>query len=230
MQREEASGMGAGKLGAETLVWNPSTTYLSPVKAVAFLSSRFAAALSPCVLLPGGLPPPSPAELCFLGQGHLPQDVTLHLPPERPLAVQDRKLCELLPSMGGPWGGQDGVSLEWQRLGCPLSCNWGVTGVPSTIALPWVTMGSLESLKFLLKQRIVTLWLLCSAASWWYSVIKSILWFWLSEGSNSEEKLFLGGCVFVCLLFWLPFGCFWPSLCCVFFNKNLLPWLVVEQI
>lgn len=127
--------------------------------------------------------------------------------------------------------GRAGWCLSWvTEAWLSPQLKLGVTGVPSTIALPWVTMGSLESLKFLLKQRIVTLWLLCSAASWWYSVIKSILWFWLSEGSNSEEKLFLGGCVFVCLLFWLPFGCFWPSLCCVFFNKNLLPWLVVEQI
>lgn len=87
---------------------------MSPVRAAAFVSRGFAAALSPCLLLPGGLPP------AFPGTGALPKDVTLDPSPERPLAVQDRNLCELLPSRGDPWGGQDahcsceqgGVSLE----------------------------------------------------------------------------------------------------------------------
>lgn len=55
-------------------------TWMSPVKAVAFVSSYFAAALSPCLLLPGRLPPASPAELCFLGHGCVPKDVTQSVP------------------------------------------------------------------------------------------------------------------------------------------------------
>lgn len=222
--------MGAGKLGAQALVWNPSTAHLDVTSKSSCLCKQLLCCCPESTFAPAWQAPTCfPAELCFLGQGCIPKDVTQSVPWET-VGTAGQKVLWAALFCGQPLG-QAGCSLQlWWRWrhtckvplgGQRLGWNRRVTCVPSTIALPGVpTMASLESLKFLLKQRIVTLWLLCSGASWWYSVIKRILWFWLSEGLN-DEKL---ACLFVCFLLllfgvflsgwffcWLPFGCFWAT-------------------
>lgn len=114
--------------------------------------------MSPHLLLPGGLPPAPPAELCFLGQEHLPKDVTLDL--RAPWQCKTESAVSCFPLWAAPGAGRvltaavsrggsrvtgAGLSPQLKRPGhlCPLHTS--------------TAMGSPGNLKF---------WLLSCGASW----------------------------------------------------------------